>query len=77
METVNIGTVVRIRDLASGREMEYSIVPHHEADASSGKISIKSPLGKGLIGCRENEEVEIKVPAGKQKFRVLSIFPGL
>ena len=53
--------------------MTYSIVNPHEADLHNGKISIKSPIGKALLGKKAGEEVVVKVPAGLLKFRVESV----
>ena len=53
--------------------MNYTIVNPHEADLHSGKISIKSPIAKALLGKKAGEEVMVKVPAGLLKFRLDSV----
>lgn len=72
-DRVLIGATVRIKDLDSGDELEYTLVSEAEADYASGKISISSPVGKGLLSHKENDAVEIKVPAGILKYKVLKI----
>lgn len=68
-----IGATVKLKDVGSGEEIQYTLLSELEADFSQGKISITSPLGKGLLGHKENEIVEIKVPAGIVKYRILEI----
>jgi len=68
-----IGATVKLKDLDSGEEIQYTLLSELEADFSQGKISITSPLGKGLLGHKENEIVEIKVPAGIVKYQILKI----
>jgi transcription elongation factor GreA len=53
--------------------MEYAIVAEEEADLKAGKISVKSPIGSGLIGKGVGEVAQIKVPAGIMEFEVLEI----
>lgn len=72
-DEVLIGARVKIRDLDSGQELEYMLVSEVEADYSQGKISINSPVGQGLSGHKENETIEIKIPAGVLRYKVLKI----
>ena len=72
-DKVYIGAKVLLNDLDSGEEMEYTLVSELEADYGQGKISITSPVGKGLLGHKENEIVEIKVPAGILRYKILKI----
>ena len=58
-----IGAKVKLKDLNSGEELQYTLVSEAEADFSQGKISITSPVGKGLLGHKKNDTVEIKTPA--------------
>ena len=53
--------------------MTYTIVPEKEANLKAGKISITSPIAKGLLGKGAGETVEIQVPAGKLLFEILEI----
>jgi len=64
---------VTIKNTANKKEMEYTIVPEKEADIRSGKISISSPIAKGLLGKEVGDFAEIKVPAGILKFQITKI----
>lgn len=68
-----IGARVKLKDLASGKEVEYTLLSELEADISQGIISITSPIGKGLLGHKEKETVTIKIPAGTLKYKILKI----
>ena len=68
-----IGATVKIKDLSTGEVVEYTLVSELEADFSTGKISVTSPVGKGLLGHKKNETVEIQVPAGILKYKILNI----
>jgi transcription elongation factor GreA len=72
-DRISVGQRVRLRDLKSENEFDYILVSPAEADFEQGRISITSPVGKGLVGRKVGEEVEIKIPAGIQRFRVLEI----
>ena len=72
-DKVFIGATVKLRDSATEEELEYTLVSDLEADYSQGKISITSPVGKGLVGRKENETAEIKIPAGILKYKILKI----
>ena len=54
-------------------EVSYTLVSEEEADLKTGKISVGSPIGKGLLGKKVGETAEIKVPAGLMEFEVLDI----
>jgi transcription elongation factor GreA len=64
---------VKIKNLKNNMVMDYILVAEEEADLASGKISVKSPIGKGLLGKSVGEKAEITVPAGKIEFEVLEI----
>ncbi|MFQ5569722.1 MAG: transcription elongation factor GreA [Rhodothermales bacterium] len=64
---------VRIKNHKSGSEQLFTLVSEEEADITQGKISITSPIGKGLLGRSVGETVEITVPAGKVKLEILEI----
>lgn len=72
-DQVLIGAKVRLKDLDSEEELEYALVSEEEADYSSGKISVTSPVGEALLGHKENEIVKIKVPAGTLRYKILKI----
>ena len=62
-----------VKDRESGEEIEYMIVPPEEADVDKDIISVKSPIGAGLLGKAVGDVVEINVPAGVLKYEVLKI----
>jgi transcription elongation factor GreA len=64
---------VKIKNLANNMEMKYTLVAESEADLKTGKISVTSPIGKGLLGKSVGEIAEISVPNGALKFEVLEI----
>ncbi len=70
---VSILSTVRIKNAKNGAEVKYQIVAEEEADLKSGKISIQSPIGKGLLGKTVGDRAKIKVPAGEMEFEVLDI----
>ncbi len=64
---------VKIRNQANGMEMSYTLVAESEADLKAGKISVTSPIGRGLLGKSVGEVAEITVPNGKINFEILEI----
>lgn len=68
-----LGATLELKNLDSGETLRYTLVAQDEADFSQGKISVTSPIGKGLLGKAEKEKAEIQVPAGKLKFQILKI----
>ncbi len=72
-KTVQVGNTVRVKDLEFDEEEEYTIVGSTEVDLAQNKISNESPIGAGLLGAKKGAEVEIKVPAGVVKYKILSI----
>lgn len=64
---------VKIKNLANGMEMNYTLVSEKEADLKLGKISVTSPIGKGLLGKSVGDVAEIEVPNGKIQFEVVEI----
>ena len=64
---------VHVRDTRTGEEVEYTLVSAEEADVDNNKISIKSPIGRGLLGKSAGETVQIEVPAGQIEYEILSI----
>ena len=69
-DVVQLFSTVQLTDLTHNREMKYSIVNPMEADISTSKISIKTPIAQGLLKKRVGDIVEIKVPAGMLKLRI-------
>ncbi|WP_026711150.1 transcription elongation factor GreA [Flavobacterium filum] len=64
---------VKIKNQANGMEMKYTLVAESEADLKAGKISVTSPIGKGLLGKSVGDIAEITVPNGVLKFEILEI----
>ncbi|UOB16255.1 transcription elongation factor GreA [Abyssalbus ytuae] len=70
---VLVHSTVKIKNQTNGMEMTYKLVAESEADLKTGKISVNSPIGKGLLGKSVGEVAEISVPNGVMKFDVLEI----
>jgi len=66
-------SIVKIKNQTNGMEMTYTLVADGEADLASGKISVNSPIGKGLLGKSVGEVAEIQVPNGVMKFDIIEI----
>ncbi|MDT0538384.1 MULTISPECIES: transcription elongation factor GreA [Croceitalea] len=66
-------STVKLKNQTNGMEMKYTLVAESEADLKSGKISVNSPIGKGLLGKTVGDVAEIKVPNGTMKFDILEI----
>jgi transcription elongation factor GreA len=66
-------SIVKIKNQVNGMEMNYTLVAESEADLSSGKISINSPIGRGLLGKSVGDTAEIQVPNGTMTFDILEI----
>jgi transcription elongation factor GreA len=64
---------VKIKNQSNGMELKYKLVAESEADLKTGKISVTSPIGKGLLGKKVGEIAEINVPNGVLKFEILEI----
>ncbi len=72
-KTVQVGNTVKIKDLELNEEEEYTIVGSTEVDLSKNRISNESPIGSAIIGAKKGQEIEIKVPAGIVKYKIISI----
>ncbi len=70
---ITVMSKVKIRSQANGKEMVYMLVSEKEADLKSGKISVKSPIGVGLLGKEAGEIAEVNTPRGKMKFDILEV----
>jgi len=71
---VSILTKVTLTNLATKKEVTYQLVSENEADLKAGKISVTSPIGKGLLGKKPGDVAEVQAPAGVLKFKVENIF---
>ncbi len=72
-DVVSLGDTVTIMDMDSGEEFEYTIVGTAEVNPSEYKISNESPVGKALLSKKIGDVVEVQVPAGLLKFKILDI----
>ena len=67
-----IYSIVEMKNLKNNAVMTYTIVPESEADLKEGKISVTSPIAKGLLGKKEKDIVEIVVPAGVIELEIVN-----
>lgn len=72
-DRIKFGATVQLLDTDSDDEVQYQIVGTYEADIKQGRISIESPIARGLIGKEEGDEVTIKTPGGAREFEILGI----
>ena len=68
-----IHSTVKIKNLTNSATMEYKLVAQSEANLAQGKISVDSPIGKGLLGKKNGDIAEIAIPNGNVKFEILEI----
>jgi transcription elongation factor GreA len=73
LSKVLILSKVKIKNVANGSVMEYTLVSEKEANLKEKKISVDSPIGKGLLGKEVGDIAEVEVPSGKIKFEILEI----
>lgn len=72
-DKIFIGAIVTLEDLDNDEELTYMLVSPEEASYEENKISVFSPIGKGLLGHKEGEKIVINVPAGTLKYKVKKI----
>jgi transcription elongation factor GreA len=72
-DKVYILSLVRLQDMRTKQTIEYRLVDPEEADFEKNKISVTSPIGKGLMGKKQGEVVKIKVPAGMLEYKIVEI----
>jgi transcription elongation factor GreA len=72
-DEVSLGNKVTVRDLEMKTKEIYQVVGSQEADPSAGRISDESPFGRGLLGRKTGDTIEIDAPAGVLKFKILKI----
>src|SRR4051812_14135957 len=70
---VSILSKVKIKNKKNGMEVVYTLVSEEEADLKTGKISVQSPIGKGLLGKKKGDSAKIQVPAGEMEFQIVEI----
>ncbi|MGF1502813.1 MAG: transcription elongation factor GreA [Paracoccaceae bacterium] len=71
--TVRFGATIRLVDEDTDEEKTYQIVGEPEADINSGKLNIKSPLARGLIGKNEGDSVEVSTPGGGRSYEIVAV----
>lgn len=72
-DRVGYGSTVLVYELDTEEELTYKLVMAEDADISQNKISTSSPVGRGLMGKTEGDEVEIITPAGKRRFEIIKL----
>lgn len=72
-DEVLIGATVKLKDMDTDEELEYTLVSELESDYNQNKISVNSPVGQGLLGHKVNQIAEIKIPAGILKYKIIKI----
>ena len=72
-DKVLVLSTVKLQNMSNKQQFTYTLVSESEADLKSGKISVTSPIGKGLLGKEKGEVAEITVPNGTLKFKILEI----
>lgn len=70
---VQILSTVKIKNLKNNSEMTYTLVPENEADLKIGKLSVSSPIAKGLLGKSKGNKVDITIPSGSINFEIVEI----
>ena len=73
LDVVSVGTKVRLRDLDAKETVEYTIVGSAEANPAEHKLSNESPVGKAILGRKKGETVEVTVPRGSLKVKIMDI----
>ena len=72
-DCVLLGSEVLVKDMKSKKESKYTILDYVESEPDCGKISISSPIGRALLGKKKDDLVEVRVPAGHVKYKILDI----
>jgi len=72
-KTVSVGSKVTLKDLETDEKVEYKIVGSNEANPLEGRISDESPVGKGILGHKVRQKVEIETPGGVSKYQIMKI----
>jgi transcription elongation factor GreA len=72
-DRVGYGSTVLLYDVDTGDEVTYKLVMAEDADVAQKKISTSSPVGRGLMGRSEGDDVEVTTPAGKRRFEIIKL----
>ena len=75
LDTSKVGMLnkVKVKNLKTGKDMEFTLVGESEANLAEGKLAASTPIGKALMGRKKGETVEVNAPAGLIKFQILDI----
>ena len=73
LDRAGFGSTVTLEDMESGAETTYSLVLPEEVDVAAGKISLRSPVGKAIVGRQEGDEVSITTPGGTKSFMISAL----
>lgn len=72
-DKVGFGSRVKVKELSLGEVFDFTIVAGDFIDLDAGHISLASPIGRGLLGARLDEEVQVHLPAGERRYKVLEL----
>jgi transcription elongation factor GreA len=72
-DSAALGSVITLLDLDSSVELSYELVIGEESDVARGRISVNSPIGRGLLGGKEGDERSIQVPAGIKRYEIIKL----
>ncbi len=72
-DSVGLGSTVMVYDIGNDKKIEYNLVTSEETDVPNGKISTTSPIGRGLLGKRVGDVVEVRTPTGEKEFEILKL----
>jgi transcription elongation factor GreA len=72
-DRVGFGSKVKVFNVAMNEEANFTIVAGDFMDLDSGQVSLASPIGRGLLGAKEGQEVVIQLPAGERRFKILEL----
>jgi len=72
-DKVGFGSIVTIRDIDMGEDFTFTITAGDFIDLDAGQVSLASPIGRGLLGAEEGEEVTLELPAGDRRYKVLEL----
>ncbi|PID88310.1 MAG: transcription elongation factor GreA [Bacteroidia bacterium] len=73
ISVVQLMNKVKLKNLANGAEMEYTLVSEREADLKAKKMSVETPIAKAILGKKKGDKVKVQVPAGEMTLQVLDI----
>lgn len=72
-DKVGFGSKVKVKELSMGETFDFTLVAGDFIDLDAGHISIASPIGRGLLGAKEGEEVEVQLPVGERRYKILEL----